>query len=76
MAVQLTIEYEALLELVEQLSEEQQHNLITQLTEQRVHRRTLTIEEKIQLFDSAKLHNPINETPSIRRADWYDDDGR
>lgn len=76
MAIQVTIEYEALLEIVDQLSEEQQQQLINQIMEQRLRRRPLNTEEKIQLLESAQIHNPINETPSIRRADWYDDDGR
>lgn len=76
MAIQLTIEYEALLEIVDQLSEEQQQQLIEQIMEQRARRRALNAEEKIQLLESAQLHNSINEIPSIRRADWYDDHGR
>jgi len=42
----------------------------------RASQRPLTPEEKIQLLDMAKLDNPVNETPSIRREDWYGDDGR
>ena len=76
MAVQLSIDYDDLVELVEQLSEEQQRDLITQILTHRSRQRPLTSEEKIQLLDTAKLHNPVNETPSIRRSDWYDDNGR
>lgn len=76
MAVQLTIPYEQLVELVEQLSEEQRKALIVRLLTQLPQQRPLTAEEKIQLFDAAKIDNRINVTPSIRREDWYDDDGR
>ena len=76
MIVQFNIDYNDLVELVAQLSEEQQRDLITQLLMHRARQRPLTAEEKIQLLDAAKLHNPVNETPSARRADWYDDNGR
>lgn len=76
MAVQLDIEFEKLAELVEQLSETEQKHLIARLLNQRAAIRALTAEEKIQLLDAAKLNNPINEMPSIRREDWYGDDGR
>jgi hypothetical protein len=75
-AVQLDIEFEKLAELVEQLSETEQKHLIARLLNQRAAIRALTAEEKIQLLDAAKLNNPINEMPSIRREDWYGDDGR
>ncbi len=76
MAVQLNIDYSEVVQLVEQLSEEQQRDLITQILTHRARQRPLTAEEKIQLLDAAKLHNPVNEAPSIRRSDWYDDNGR
>jgi len=76
MALQLNIEYSDVVELVEQLSEEQQRDLITQILTHRARQRPLTPEEKIQLLDAAKLYNPVNETPSVRRTDWYDDNGR
>ena len=76
MAVQLPIEYEKLIELVEQLPEEQQKVLIARLLTHHARQRPLTAEEKLQLLDAAKLSVPINEEPSVRRVDWYDDDGR
>lgn len=75
MGVQLTIDYEQVVELVEQLSAEQQRKLIARLLRQPP-QRPLTAAERIQLFDAAKLHQPVNEAPSVRRQDWYDDDGR
>lgn len=76
MVVQLKIEYEQLVELVEQLPDEQQRRLIACLLTRTSDRRPLTAEEKIQLFEAALLPNAVNETPSPRREDWYGDDGR
>jgi hypothetical protein len=69
MAVQLNIDYDDLVGLVEQLSEGQQQDLITQILTHRARQRPLTPEEKIQLLDAAKLHNPVNEAPSVRRSE-------
>lgn len=76
MVANLKLEYEQVAQLVEQLNEEQQKALIIRMLTYRASQRPLTAEEKIQLLDLAKLDNPVNETPSIRREDWYDDDGR
>ncbi len=76
MAVQLKIDYEQLIELVEQLPEEQQKTLIVRVLARRAEQRPLTVDEKLQLLDAATLSNPMNEAPSVRREDWYDDDGR
>lgn len=76
MALRLPIEYEQLLELVEQLSEEQQRDLTKRLLARQAQQRPLTIEEKLKLLDAVKLDVAINEEPSVRREDWYDDDGR
>ena len=74
MAVQLNIPYETLIELVEQLPDEQQKALAQKLLTPQQH--PLSTEEKIKLLDAAKLSIPIKEEPSIRREDWYGDDGR
>lgn len=76
MALQLPIRYEQLVELVEQLSEEQQKDLIKRLLTRQAQQRPLTVEEKLKLLDAVKLNVAINEEPSIRRVDWYGDDGR
>lgn len=76
MALQLPIRYEQLVELVEQLSEEQQKDLIKRLLTRQAQQRPLTVEEKLKLLDAIKLNVAVNEEPSIRRVDWYDDDGR
>lgn len=80
MTLQLPIRYEQLVELVDQLSEEQQQDLMKRLLRRDMTRhaqqRPLTVEEKLRLLDAIKLDVAINEEPSIRRVDWYDDEGR
>jgi hypothetical protein len=76
MALQLSIQYEQLIELIDQLSEEQQKDLLKRLLIRQAQQRPLTVEEKLKLLDAVKLDVAINEEPSVRRVDWYDDDGR
>lgn len=76
MALQLPIKYEQLVELIEQLSEEQKKDLMKRLLAHEAQQRPLTIEEKLRLLDAIKLDVAISEEPSVRRVDWYDDDGR
>lgn len=76
MALQLPIQYEQLVALVEQLSEEQREDLIQRLLVLQARQRPLSIEDKLKLLDALKLDVPINKEPSIRRVDGYDDDGR
>jgi hypothetical protein len=38
--------------------------------------RELTNDEKKALLAASTLHPPFKEEPSVRREDWYDDDGR
>lgn len=73
MALQLPIQYEQLVDLVQQLSEEQQKDLIRRLLALQAQQRPLSVEEKLKLLDDVKLNVPINEEPSVRRVDWYDD---
>ena len=75
MAVQLNIPYETLVTLVEQLPAKQQQDLLVRLL-QTTKTRPLSKEEKQALFHASILSVPVNEAPSIRREDWYDDDAR
>lgn len=70
MAVQLQIPYETLLGLVEQLPSEQQAALIWYLQQRQEH----SVEEKMNLLRSAQIHEKVQEEPSPRREDWYEDD--
>ncbi len=76
MAVQLTIEFEKLVELVDQLPFDQRLHLIQHLTQQ-AQERQLTPKEKIELLNST-IHDLGSISPdfSFRREDWYGDDGR
>lgn len=71
MAVKLTIPYETLVELVEQLDPAQQRDLL-----QHLQGRLLTVDEKMALLRSVYVDMPMLEEPSVRREDWYGDDGR
>ncbi|MBN1565665.1 MAG: hypothetical protein JXA10_17600 [Anaerolineae bacterium] len=75
MAVQLNIPYETLIELIQQLSAEQRRDLLSHLL-RTTQTRQLSGEEKRALFHASILDVPVNEEPSIRREDWYDDDDR
>ena len=76
MILELKVDYEQIVGLVKQLSEEEQTKLIKDILNERAKQRPLTVEEKIQLFDSIKIYTQVLEEPSIRREDWYGDDGR
>jgi hypothetical protein len=75
MSIQLTTDFETLVELAEQLSPEDKQALIQRLQET-AQERELTVQEWKALFESTVIHNPIKEPFSLRREDWYDDDGR
>ncbi len=76
MAVQLTIEFEKLVELVDQLPTEQRQYLVQHITEQSK-QRELTPKEKIDLLNSTVRDlGDVSPDFSFRREDWYGDDGR
>jgi hypothetical protein len=76
MAVQLTIPYETLVKLVEQLPEEQQQELMERLLAGKK-AAALTQSERLAAYHASIMSTPsLREEPSIRREDWYDDDGR
>ena len=75
MAVQLTIPYETLVTLVEQLPPEERQDLA---------RRLQAAPERLPPADDAweaafrvlLIDAPVGDDFSTTRADWYDDDGR
>ena len=75
MAVQLTIPYETLVALVEQLPEAEQKALIERVLSMNA-AATASRTERLAAYHAAIMSVPLNEEPSIRREDWYDDDGR
>jgi len=73
--VQLTISYETLVALIEQLSDEQRQDLMRRLRE-RAGQQRLTADDRLQMLRAAQINQAVKEEPSPRRKDWYDDDGR
>ena len=74
MGVQLTIPYETLVKLVEQLPATQQKALLAKLSEGETTPTTAT--QRLANYHANIDSTPLREEPSIRREDWYDDDGR
>ena len=74
MAVQLTIPYETLIALVEQLPPDKQRDLLQRIQE-RVEQRPLSDEEWQAAFRSLVIDRPLASPIPLRRAGWYDDDG-
>lgn len=74
--VQLQLDFEQVVDLVEQLPEYQRKQLITRLLPEPIVQSKLSLEEKLRRLDEAILDNPVLENPSPRREDWYDDEGR
>ena len=75
MAVQLTIEFETLVELAKQLPTEAKLALIKELDETGSHHELTNDEWKTQ-FRSLSISRPVQEFYSMRREDWYDEFGR
>ncbi len=76
MAVQLDISYETLLALVAQLTDEQRRDLMSRLQQRTRRNHARLPDNKLSLFRAAQIHAPVNEEPSPRREDWYDDGDR
>jgi len=67
--------FDKIVELVDQLTPQEQTQLTTHLLEL-VRQRQLTVEERKALLYANVLSVPVANTPSPRREDWYDNDGR
>jgi len=67
--------FDEIVELVDQLSPQEQTQLATHLLEL-VRQRQLTKEERKALLRASILSVPVANTPSPRREDWYGDEGR
>ena len=75
MSVQLNIPYETLIELVEQLSSEQQQDLLNRLLK-KAQTRQLSKQERKVLYHASILSVPVLDELSVGRQDWYGADGR
>ena len=69
------IPYETLAELAEQLPREQREDLIRRL-QQRAQPDTASASEKMKRLREAQISVAVNVEPSLRREDWYADNGR
>jgi hypothetical protein len=69
------IPYETLVELAQQLPIEQQQDLIRRLQE-RAQSDSDNTAEKMYRLKQAQISVAVKKDPSIRRQDWYADDGR
>jgi hypothetical protein len=67
--------FDELVELVDQLSGDEQTALLKHLLERTSHR-DLSVSEKLKLLRAAQIPVQVNQEPSVRRADWYGEDGR
>lgn len=74
--LRLNLDYEQIIALIEQLSHDEQQKVALHILSHPADEHELTVEEKLHLLDSIKMNLKFNEEPSIRREDWYDDDGR
>ena len=68
------ITFDELVELVDQLSSDDQIALMEHL-QQRAKQRVLSVDEKMRLLRAVQLRIEVNQEPSIHREDWYDDEG-
>ncbi len=70
-----SVTYSEVVSLAEQLSPLEQIELAAHLRHI-ASQRKLSKEEKLTLLKTKINHRAFKEEPSIRREDWYDDDGR
>lgn len=70
-----SVTYEQVVELVDQLPPHEQTQLVSHLLEM-ARARPLTSDEKMRLLRAVQIDVKVLCEPSIRREDWYNDDGR
>jgi len=69
------ITFETIMELIDRLTPQEQTELAARLLETARNRR-LSVQEKMKLLRAAQIDVAVLQEPSIRREDWYGDDGR
>lgn len=67
--------FEKIVELVDRLTPQEQTQLTAHLLET-ARKRQLSVQEKMKLLRAAQIDVAVVEEPSVRREDWYGDDGR
>ena len=63
-------------ELTEEITRPHDNDLVARLLMRVGKQRKLTLDEQFRLVDAVRLDWKVKEQPSLRRADWYGDDGR
>lgn len=71
----MNISFDEIVELVDQLTPQEQAQLTSHLLA-RARKRYLSLDEKMTLLRAAQIDVEVNQEPSVRREDWYGDDGR
>ncbi|NJL55706.1 hypothetical protein HC928_11245 [bacterium] len=67
--------FEKIVELVDRLTPQEQAQLTAHLLET-ARKRQLSVQEKMKLLRAAQIDVAVVEEPSVRREDWYGEDGR
>lgn len=63
-------------DLTEEITKKYDNDLVARLLMRVGKQRKLTVDEQLRLADSVTLEWKVKEQPSLRRADWYGDDGQ
>ena len=63
-------------ELTQEITKKHDNDLVARLLMRVGKQRQLTLAEQFRLVDAVRLDWKVKNEPSVRRADWYDDDGR
>ena len=61
---------------IAELGKAHDNDLVARLLMRIGKQRKLTLDEQFRLVDAVRLDWKVKEEPSVRRADWYGDDGR
>lgn len=62
--------------LTDEITKQHDNDLVARLLMRIGKQRQLTLDEQLRLVDAVRLDWKVKEEPSVRRADWYGDDGR
>ena len=62
--------------LAAEITKSHDNDLVARLLMRIGKQRKLTLAEQFRLVDAVRLDWKVKEEPSVRRADWYGDDGR
>jgi hypothetical protein len=71
----MDVTLEQVVELADRLSPLEQTQLTAHLLEA-ARKRQLSVQEKMSLLREAQFDVRVIEEPSVRREDWYNEDGR